>query len=116
MHDTLLTLSAASERLAVSERTVRRLIDTGDLPPIRVRGAIRVSAADIAALIDRARAAVCNPPRAAVPETDTCQQRHNRTGFTGERTRRTGGRASLTGEEDRLGALLAFRSRPTRKG
>ena len=73
--------------------------------------------ADVATLIDRARGAVSNPLRAAVPETSTCHETHdNRTGSIGGATRRIGGRPSPTGAEDRLGALLAFRSRPTRKG
>jgi excisionase family DNA binding protein len=43
----LLTVPLTAERLAVSEKTVRRLIATGNLPALRVGGQIRVDADEL---------------------------------------------------------------------
>lgn len=42
-----LTIQAVAWTLAVSTRTVRRLINAGELPAIKVRGALRVSEEDL---------------------------------------------------------------------
>lgn len=44
---TLLPLRRAAERLAVSERTVERLVSRGDLATVTVRRARRISDAEI---------------------------------------------------------------------
>lgn len=44
---TLLTYAAAAEELAVSPRTVRRLVADGELAVTTVRGARRIHAADL---------------------------------------------------------------------
>ena len=51
----LLTISEAAEYLAISERSVKRLIARGDLPCIRVGSALRFAFADLDALIARNR-------------------------------------------------------------
>ena len=38
----LLTFEGAAEALGVSARTVRRMVDAGELPYIRIRGAVRL--------------------------------------------------------------------------
>jgi excisionase family DNA binding protein len=43
----LLSIPAVAERLAVSERTVRRLIAGGGLPALRIGGQIRVDANEL---------------------------------------------------------------------
>jgi excisionase family DNA binding protein len=43
----LLTVVQVAERLAVCEKTVRRLIDRGDLPALRVGAQIRIDAAQL---------------------------------------------------------------------
>jgi excisionase family DNA binding protein len=45
----LLTVVQVAERLAVCEKTVRRLIDRGDLPVLRVGGSIRIEPAQLEA-------------------------------------------------------------------
>ena len=45
----LLTVREVAERLAVSEKTVRRLIERGELPVLRVGVQIRVDAAQLEA-------------------------------------------------------------------
>ncbi|WP_420825666.1 helix-turn-helix domain-containing protein, partial [Thiocystis minor] len=49
----LLTLESAAETLAISARSVRRLIDAGELAPVRIGRSVRLSAADITAYVDR---------------------------------------------------------------
>jgi excisionase family DNA binding protein len=51
----LFTLKDVAERLSVSERTVRRLIDAGDLISIRVGHQRRVSEDDLALFLRRNR-------------------------------------------------------------
>ena len=51
----LLTVAEVAERLAVSTRTVRRLIDSGELVTHRVGRAVRISEADLAAYAREAR-------------------------------------------------------------
>ena len=43
----LLTIKEVADRLAVSVRTVRRLIDDGELPPHRMGRMVRVSVDDL---------------------------------------------------------------------
>ena len=51
----LLTISEAAEYLAISDRSVKRLIARGDLPCIRVGSALRFAYADLEAFIARNR-------------------------------------------------------------
>ena len=47
----LRTIAEAAAILRVSQRTVRRLIESGELRAHRIRGLIRISDADIAAFL-----------------------------------------------------------------
>jgi len=47
----LLTLLQAADTLQVSIRSVRRLVDAGALPAIRIGRLVRIDPADLAALI-----------------------------------------------------------------
>lgn len=50
--DTLLTIQQSAELLSVSERTVRRVIQRGELPTVRMLGRIvRVKPSDLAAFV-----------------------------------------------------------------
>ena len=51
----LLTVAAAADVLNVSVKTVRRLIDRGDLRPLRIGRALRVSAEDLTLYLHRIR-------------------------------------------------------------
>ena len=51
----LLTISEAAEYLAISERSIKRLIARGALPSIRVGNALRFAFADLEAFIARNR-------------------------------------------------------------
>jgi excisionase family DNA binding protein len=47
----LRTINETAQILNVSARTVRRLIQSGELPAHRIRGLLRISDADIAAFL-----------------------------------------------------------------
>jgi excisionase family DNA binding protein len=47
----LRTVQGAADRLNVSTRTVRRLIDAGELPVVRIARSIRITDEDLDALI-----------------------------------------------------------------
>jgi excisionase family DNA binding protein len=51
----LMSIGQVADHLAVSEKTVRRLIADRQLPSHRVRGQVRVSEADLAAYLARSR-------------------------------------------------------------
>ncbi len=51
----LLTVRATAERLQVAEKTVRRLVDAGDLPTHRIGGCVRVSEDDLLVFLARTR-------------------------------------------------------------
>lgn len=53
----LLNVHEVAERLAVSEVLVYRLLDRGEIPKIKVGGAVRVHPDDLGAYIDRQRQA-----------------------------------------------------------
>lgn len=52
---TLLTFAEAGDRLRLSERTVRRLVDAGRLPAVEVASKRRIHAEDLAAFADALR-------------------------------------------------------------
>jgi excisionase family DNA binding protein len=51
----LLSMGQVADHLAVSQKTVRRLIADGQLPSHRVRGQVRVSECDLAAYVAQSR-------------------------------------------------------------
>lgn len=51
----LLTINEVAHQESVSTRTVRRQIESGDLPYYRIGRAIRVSPEDLAAFLKRAK-------------------------------------------------------------
>ena len=51
----LWTLDTAAEALSVSPRTVRRLLDAGDLDAVRIGRAVRVSVASVRSYVYFAR-------------------------------------------------------------
>ncbi len=51
----LLTSSQVAEQLAVSVRTVERLVERGELVATRVGRSLRFTEADVAAFVERAR-------------------------------------------------------------
>lgn len=62
----LLTVADVAERLRVSARTVRRLLDTGALPAVRLGRLVRIDPADLAVLTHTHKAR-------PVPETLICR-------------------------------------------
>ena len=52
----LLTLKQVAVVLRMSERSVRRIIQAGDLPAIRIGGSPRIRSADLSNYLDRAPA------------------------------------------------------------
>jgi excisionase family DNA binding protein len=53
----LMSVATVALHLGVSEKTIRRLIDDGQLPTHRVGRLIRISETDLAAFIARSRSA-----------------------------------------------------------
>lgn len=109
----LLTLDAAAEQLSVSTRTVRRLLGAGELIPVKIGRAIRVSTASVHAYVDRATTPSDNRPGAGpdVREKSTCREsarQETRTVSTGEGIRRIGGRATPTQAASELAAALGL--------
>ena len=56
LFDHLLTLKQVAVVLSLSERSVRRIIQAGDLPAIRIGGSPRIRSADLRAYLDGAPA------------------------------------------------------------
>ena len=54
----LLTLNEAATLLAVSPKTLQRLVARGDLPVIRVGSSLRFSTGDLEAFVARSRSGV----------------------------------------------------------
>ena len=50
----LLTIPETAQCLRVSVRTVFRLIQDGELKPVRIRGCTRLAASELAHVVDRA--------------------------------------------------------------
>ena len=77
----LLTLESAAETLAISARSVRRLIDAGELAPIRIGRSVRVSAESLRRYVDRASLESHTHPSAGpdVQERSTCRKSANKT-------------------------------------
>lgn len=53
--DALLTVKQVAKALALGPTTVRALIASGELPHIKIRGAVRVEPTAVRALIERSR-------------------------------------------------------------
>lgn len=106
-----LTLDAAAKALSVSPRTIRRLLDAGELGRIKIGRAVRVSAASISAYVERNAEHAITADSGILP---TCRDARTKipTGSSVVPIRRTGGRASPTHEAAALAALLA---RPTER-
>ncbi len=64
---TLLTYSQAATHIAMSPRTVQKLIQTGALPAVRIGRSVRIDPADLAVMIETVKA------RSAHPETKPCR-------------------------------------------
>jgi len=118
MTDTLLwDLTETARQLGgVSTRTVRRLIDAGDIVPKRVGRRLLVRAASVLAYLDRdmthAHNPMCAGPDArSTLEERTCQdsaRRETKTGYSGGRTRLTGGHRTPRQAASELAAVLAL--------
>ena len=116
----LLTLERAAEALSVSPRTVRRLLDAGELAPVRIGRSLRVSAESLRRYVDRAIPESHTHPSAGpdVQERSTCRESANKTKTASivVPIRPSGGRPTPTRTAKELDALLGQRSgrKPTR--
>lgn len=61
-----LTLDAAAKALSISPRTVRRLLDAGELTPVRIGRALRVSSASVRDFVERSEDAPGTSTRRAI--------------------------------------------------
>lgn len=115
----LLTLEHAAQRLSISPRTVRRLIDRGELAPIRIGRSLRLSADELRAYVDRQMPSSHNAAGVAVPGDSTCHDVKPKAdrgkASTCARARRTGGPSTRTDAAARLAAVLGFDAATTRK-
>ena len=116
----LLTLEHAAQRLSISPRSVRRLIERGELAPIRIGRCVRLSTEDLRAYIDRQMPRSHNAAGVAVPGDTTCHDerpsRKDHKGSTPGPAARTGGPSTRTDAAARLAAVLGFDAATTRKG
>ncbi len=116
----LTTLEGAAETLAISARGVRRLIDAGELAPVRIGRSLRVSAESLRRYVDRAIPESHTHPSAGpdVQERSTCRESANKTKTASivVPIRPSGGRPTPTRTAKELDALLGQRSgrKPTR--
>ena len=114
-----LTLNAAAEALSVSPRTVRRLLDAGELGRVKIGRAVRVSSASLHAYVDRQITPGHNAAGVAVHGEPTCHDVKPRPdrekASTNGRARRTGGPSTQTDAGGRLAAVLGFDAPRTRK-
>lgn len=115
----LLTLGGAAAALSVSPRTVRRLLEAGELTPIRIGRSLRVSTADLQVYIDRRMTQGNNAPGVAVHGESTCHDVRPRPdrdrASTNDRVRRIGGPSTPTDAGARLAVVLGLPSRTTPK-
>jgi len=54
--DPMLSIATIAKRLSVSERTVRRWIENGDIPAYKFNAAVRIKERDLTAFIEQRRA------------------------------------------------------------
>ena len=108
----LLSLETAAARLAVSTRTLRRLLAAGDLPSVRIRAARRILASDLSTYIASKSTVSDNQPGVAVNGETKCHEQKyaTKTEYTGGRTRLTGGPASRALAGAALAEVLGFPS------
>ncbi|TQF00216.1 MAG: helix-turn-helix domain-containing protein [Spiribacter salinus] len=110
----LWSLEEAGRQLGdVSTRTVRRMVERGELSAVRVGRRITVPAEAVRAWVERNMDATHNRSRAGsdVREASTCREsakRETRTVSTGARTRRNGGRATPTQAASELAEALGL--------
>lgn len=107
-----LTLAAAAECLSVSPRTVRRLMDAGQLRRVSIGRSVRVSAASVRAFVELAEAQALaaldkSAPRAILPAR-TDQDAPITTASTSAPARHSGGLPGPTAQATALGALLGL--------
>ena len=112
--DTLLwSLQEAARQLGgVSTRSVRRMIDAGELPAVSVRRSIKIPVAAVLEWVERNMSYTHNHPCAGpsvLKEKSTCHRSvktETRTVSTGVRTRHTGGPVTVTQAAKELAAVL----------
>ena len=104
--DSLLTLRTAAAALAVSKRTVRRLIAAGTLPHVRIGRVVRIRPEDLEAWIDQ-----------HITGRDTGTEDHHETQQPCHAPDRTTSRASTSARGRRSGGpdgmSQGYTSRPT---
>lgn len=100
----LLRTTEVAEQLAVSNRTVQRMIRAGTLRTVKVRGAVRVPNVEIEKLINN---------QLSNGSDSLCQKRKiaekTATDSTSARTRRTGGLRSPAQAANKLAKVLELR-------
>lgn len=101
----LVSINRASELLAISPRTVRRLVARGDLPAVRIGRAVRIPLASVHSYIDRALGN--NAGCGAVQGRSVWQDAKTKTASIVVPIRPIGGRVTSTRMDAELDALLA---------
>jgi excisionase family DNA binding protein len=116
MNDTLLwDLAETARQLGgVSTRTVRRLLDRGDIEPRRVGRRLLVTAESVRAYVDDSNTASDNRPCAGLA-SQTEESAKTKTGSTVVPIRRTGGLRIPTDAASELAARLGLTTEPKRK-
>jgi len=110
----LLTYPEVADRMRVSVRTVRRLVDEGELPAVYIRRSPRIRALDLGNYLNLLDKSCYNQQRVGLGVRDssrgqrTCQDATTKTACTNGRTRRSTGRASSTDAASELADLLGL--------
>jgi len=110
----LWTLAEAGKQMGVSARTVRRILEDGEIPIVRIRHSIRLRSTDVEAYI-------ASRAGQAVPTTGdyTCRSANNenatKMGSSTGQTHRTGGPHGPTPMAKPLADLLKFDAKMIRE-
>ena len=117
----LWSLDETAHQLRLSVRSVRRIIDRGELAVVRIGRCLRVPVSEVHAYLEVQMLPAHNNNRAgqAVLEGERICQRVNESGTrtvsTGGRTRRTGGQALSMDVDSQLAEVLALPTKPKPK-
>lgn len=90
----------------ISGRTVRRMLERGELSAVRIGRCVKINAASVQAYVDGKTDSYNDQARRDVQGGGTCQKVNDKTEFTSGRTRPIGGSVSQTQAASELAAVL----------
>ena len=117
MEPLLFTLDESAKQLSVSPRTVRRMMERGELPWVRIGRAIRIPGESIKKWIDMNMSTEHNQTCAGNVQggKSTCQKEKTRTDSINARIHPTGGRVTPTQAARELAVVVGLETAKKRK-